>query len=482
MRRYRPMTINLRKWRALLAVLRARHLLAQLPASYAAARNAGDIGALSEALHPRYEALRLRTDPVAIAEALPSITDGSPIIGRRTDAWLGLLLTMSRGDWKRLASRAKEPRIAAALSGVLALFLLVIAFQVYRAHSLGAWEQAFAETSGAVPRIRSRAQLLASQAGGLPALPAGVHVHALNASRSIAAALDEVRAMHVWADDHAAIVDAYHAATRPLDQLVAEDQAHIKAADADLDDAKRELAQAQLVVQYANKWGAFESPSSVPIDLVPAWNERVAAMHAALAAGDPAAITRNDLALERIKTAGPDYATLLGAIAPLPPNVAGPLQEWMLTVAQALASDAPNAAEAAKKLRAASKVAGLAYQVRLVNRPGVLTGVERATDGGTPLYYIVVQAVDMNGVPLRIPVLDAETEQYVDVDTYAVQVPPEVYASTRERKMASDVPLGTPIVGAKPVGQLVPTYTFPTLARTITSEKAWTAAQLGHAR
>lgn len=117
----------------------------------------------------------------------------------------------------------------------------------------------------------------------------------------------------------------------------------------------------------------------------------------------------------------------------------------------------------------AARQVDLAYELRIVNRPGVQSGVRRRAAGQAEgrSYYLVVEAVAPDGQVLKLPVTNEETQQVADVTRFAVRVPEAVYDRVRADKQDNGL-IDDAIVGAKQRGELEATWSVETAGGTIT--------------
>lgn len=113
--------------------------------------------------------------------------------------------------------------------------------------------------------------------------------------------------------------------------------------------------------------------------------------------------------------------------------------------------------------------ADLAYELRIVNRQGVQSGIRRRAEGQAEgrSHYLVVEAIDVNGNTLELPITNEETQKIESVSRFAIRVPESVYdrvrADEQDNGLIDDV-----IVGRKERGAFDPEYTVDTAGGTIT--------------
>ncbi|QCI65192.1 DUF6384 family protein [Phreatobacter stygius] len=134
----------------------------------------------------------------------------------------------------------------------------------------------------------------------------------------------------------------------------------------------------------------------------------------------------------------------------------------------ALVADGQSAARDGKAELARKTVAELAqlrdevrseYDVRVVSRPGELTGIIRAPNRNRAAnnYYLVVEAIGRDGRPLSRSVTSEEDGAASVVSKWAVRVPESVFDEIRRDK-ADDGIIQNATLGRKARGQLEPTW------------------------
>lgn len=133
------------------------------------------------------------------------------------------------------------------------------------------------------------------------------------------------------------------------------------------------------------------------------------------------------------------------------------------------AGDAERAESGVQKFRQTAAQLDLSYELRVVNRPGVQSGVRRRTldqkEGRS--YYLVVEAVDADGQVLRLPVTNEETQQIETVNRFAIRVDESEYNRVRDDKQDNGL-IDQAIVGSKARGELEPSYQIKVVGGTIT--------------
>ena len=110
------------------------------------------------------------------------------------------------------------------------------------------------------------------------------------------------------------------------------------------------------------------------------------------------------------------------------------------------------------------------YGIRIVNRPGERSGVFRIPDINQAArnYYIIVEAVDDSGRPVRVPIKSEETGKTERVTQWGIRVPEDVYNRVAADKQDDGI-IQANIAGRKDPGYLEPTYRLQTTGAAITA-------------
>jgi hypothetical protein len=127
------------------------------------------------------------------------------------------------------------------------------------------------------------------------------------------------------------------------------------------------------------------------------------------------------------------------------------------------------AEEAVERLTALRDQLRQEYVLRVVNREGVQSGFwtfpEINTDATN--YYLVVEALDVNGNTLSLPILNEETGQTETVSMWGVRVPESVYSAVAADKRDDGI-IQANEVGRKSDGFLEVEYLMPVLGGAVT--------------
>lgn len=109
------------------------------------------------------------------------------------------------------------------------------------------------------------------------------------------------------------------------------------------------------------------------------------------------------------------------------------------------------------------------YMLRIVSRDGELTGFWRTPQNNTDAtnFYLVVEALDADGDPISLPVLNEENNQTDVVSTWGVRVPPAVYDNVAADKRDDGI-VQTNLLARKSSGFLDVEYMMPVLDGAVT--------------
>ncbi len=108
------------------------------------------------------------------------------------------------------------------------------------------------------------------------------------------------------------------------------------------------------------------------------------------------------------------------------------------------------------------------YTLRIAGRPGDQTGFYREHPSFQGrAYFVVVDALDANGNPVRLPIRNDETNQTETVSRFAVRVPLETFNAVRDDKAKNGI-VQNARLGEKRRGYLEPEFRMPVLESRIT--------------
>lgn len=109
------------------------------------------------------------------------------------------------------------------------------------------------------------------------------------------------------------------------------------------------------------------------------------------------------------------------------------------------------------------------YQIRIVQRPGELSGVWRVPDVNTQArnYYLIVEAIDGSGQTMTLPIVSEETGKTSLVNRWGVRVDADIFQRVANDKRDDGI-IQNRVIGSKNTGELIPEYRIPTLDGNIT--------------
>lgn len=161
--------------------------------------------------------------------------------------------------------------------------------------------------------------------------------------------------------------------------------------------------------------------------------------------------------LSRIRATGADAGVVANA-----ENVAAQ------GMAAAKAGDLAAARSKAADLRTTRERLESAYTLRIVSRPDVPSGVFRVPGRNLNArnYYLIVEAIDAQGRPVKVPVTSEEDSKTETVSTWGVRVSEATFNRVRADKNDDGI-IQNNIVGEKRRGRLEPDYTMPVMGGAI---------------
>lgn len=109
------------------------------------------------------------------------------------------------------------------------------------------------------------------------------------------------------------------------------------------------------------------------------------------------------------------------------------------------------------------------FQVRVVSRPGELSGVWRVPDQNERAqnFYLIVEAIGPNGAAIAMPVTNEEDGRVETVSKWGLRVDEETFRRFAADKRDDGI-IQAAIVGEKPRGRLDPDFNITTTGATIT--------------
>lgn len=109
----------------------------------------------------------------------------------------------------------------------------------------------------------------------------------------------------------------------------------------------------------------------------------------------------------------------------------------------------------------------MTYSLRVVSEEGERTGVQRSFQDSASSYYIIVDAIDSAGNPVKLPITNVETKRKEMVSRFGIRVPQEVYNAIGKDKQDDGI-VDKNIFGRKAAGELEPSLEFSALEGYIT--------------
>ncbi|WOI54427.1 DUF6384 family protein [Parvularcula sp. LCG005] len=106
---------------------------------------------------------------------------------------------------------------------------------------------------------------------------------------------------------------------------------------------------------------------------------------------------------------------------------------------------------------------GAAYQVRIVSRPGEMSGVFRIPDDvpGARNYYLIVEAIDPAGRPVPVTLTSEEDQKTRRVSKWGQRVTEQTFNRVAADKKDDQI-IQNALIGTKSAGQLEPAYEVET--------------------
>ena len=125
------------------------------------------------------------------------------------------------------------------------------------------------------------------------------------------------------------------------------------------------------------------------------------------------------------------------------------------------AGDADAASARLAELQLLTQVLGLAYELRIISRPGEKSGIWRYPEDRPNVrnHYIVVEPLGPDGRAMSIPVRNEEDQIVRTVKRFAVRVPEAVYEAVKADKVDNGI-VDNSLFGVKKRGTRSPAYRF----------------------
>ena len=115
---------------------------------------------------------------------------------------------------------------------------------------------------------------------------------------------------------------------------------------------------------------------------------------------------------------------------------------------------------AVRELEAIEKTLATPLTIRILSRPGGLSGVFRVPNDapGTRNYYLIVEAIDPSGSAVPVEITSEEDQKTETVTKWGIRVSEAAFDAVKADK-SDDQIIQNAVVGEKPVGALRPVYT-----------------------
>ncbi|MGH1441362.1 MAG: DUF6384 family protein [Cellvibrionaceae bacterium] len=152
------------------------------------------------------------------------------------------------------------------------------------------------------------------------------------------------------------------------------------------------------------------------------------------------------------------------------PQVIEQAQNWGDRAKTALAADdIEQATVLYEDLKEVQSVLDLSYSIRIVSRPGELSGVWRIPEANSSArnYYLIVEAIDRKGNVLEVPIISEEDNSNSLVKKWGIRVSQSIFQQVSADK-SDDGIIQNNKVGTKVEGELQAKYLVKTTGSAIT--------------
>ena len=287
------------------------------------------------------------------------------------------------------------------------------------------------------------------------------------AKDSVLAGLDEI-AKAPSIPPYDALGDIYDTNRTQAHALLEERKAHLGRAWKHHEVAKGSLQKANAMSVAFDDAKVFDQPISVA--LAGLRDQQRVAFQMAAQNGNPEDMRRAVDTLNEAVSVIQIKDALEAQAANMPQNTRDQLEERLDNVVTAVsAGQISNARTLLDDTRNLLEQASVGYTLRIVSEPGVQTGLWRyyGNDRSAKSYYIVVDAVGLDGSPVELAITSIEDKKTTMTSRFAVRVPEKVYNEVGEDKR--DGIVDNDLMAEKAVGDLEPKYAFPVVGGAITS-------------
>lgn len=152
------------------------------------------------------------------------------------------------------------------------------------------------------------------------------------------------------------------------------------------------------------------------------------------------------------------------------PQVVEQAQNWADRAKTALTTDDIEQATALyKDLQEVQSVLSLSYSIRIVSRPGELSGVWRIPEANSSArnYYLIVEAIDRKGKVMTVPIISEENNSNSLVKKWGIRVSQSIFQQVSADKRDDGI-IQNNKVGNKVAGELQAKYLVKTTGAAIT--------------
>lgn len=200
-------------------------------------------------------------------------------------------------------------------------------------------------------------------------------------------------------------------------------------------------AALSLSLMWGGWYAAFQAPENRRLEQLDALPAELVAQRDAIIS-----IARDNEAKE---SAGAQYQTAMAALS---------------------TDDSDTALNTYKSLQSLHNTVASSYRLRVVSQPGERSGVWRESNEirGVKNYYLIVEAIDSNGKPMTLPVMNEEDGKTSSVDKWGLRVSYSLYQQVAADKQDDGI-IQKRRVGVKKSGYLEPEYSIKTTGAKITS-------------
>ncbi|MEY2117294.1 DUF6384 family protein [Rhodanobacter sp. FW106-PBR-R2A-1-13] len=368
-----------------------------------------------------------------------------------------------------LVDRERATRLVLRVGGGLAGAVLVVALllQLRQSHSFSEWSTVVAPIAVDGADTGQNLNLVATSAASITAFPAGAYAHAQAALRAVGASQATLSLMMVSGSDQVALRHAY--AEHPdSTSVAAHDKELLASARERLQHARSELASAEQVRAYAQKWASLATPAAMPADLAAAWATSASQMASALEQGDLTDIARIDRHLAYLVRGGEQETGVAAQVRALDERALSQASSLLAPLnGLIVAGDETGVKTLLARWDALREQIPSSYQLLLLNGPGQHAGAVRQLAGSTgpKHYYLLAKVVDAGGQPTSIPVIDAESGALTRTQMVGLEVTADAFADVQAQ--LPGLPPHIP-VGAKASGDLLPNFSINVLPGRIT--------------